>query len=233
VNKKLAFFAALLVLLIIPLVCFIVVYVKSGNGHVKLPPYYGGYTSIGQKVVRGNTVPDTQWHVVPNIALVNQLGQKVNICKDLDGKIVVMDFFFSTCNTTCPQLNKNLKFLQTKYRKVDSMLHFISITVDPVTDSFPQLRRYANSLGANHDKWWFCTGDAGSIKNYMVSGVKLPDVNKDSTELRPGEHSNKWVLLDRERNIRGYYDALDTNEIRRCADDISLIILEKKHLAQQ
>jgi protein SCO1 len=233
VKNKIGFFAALIILLLIPVVCFIVVYIKGGNGHVKLPQYYGGYTSIGKKVVRGNSVADTQWHVVPNLQLTNQLGKNVNICKDLQGKIVVMDFFFSTCNTTCPKLNGNLKFLQTKYRKADSLLHFVSITVDPKTDSFPVLRQYANALGANHDKWWFCTGNSADIKQYMVQGVKLPDVDTSAAELQPGEHSNKWILLDRERNIRGYYDALDTNEIRRCADDISLIILEKKHLSKK
>jgi protein SCO1 len=228
VKRVARFTAGMIMVLIIPLMCFWYVYLKGGNGHVKLPRYYGGYTSISTKEVRGKTVLDTNWHITPNVKLINQLGQAVNIADDLPRKFIVMDFFFSTCKTTCPTLNSNLAFLQKKYRKVDSLLHFVSITVDPKTDSFPQLRKYANSFSANHDKWWFCTGDENVIKNYMVNGVKLPDIDSTTTDLQAGEHSNKWVLLDRERNIRGYYDALDTNEIRRCADDISLLILEKK-----
>jgi protein SCO1 len=212
----------------IPIVCFLVVWNKGGNGHVRLPNFYGKIDSIKAGKYKGKDMQDTFWSTVPNIVLTNQLGKKVNLFDDVNNKFVVLDFFFTTCKTTCPTLNRNLKFLQTKYKKVDSILAFASITVDSDRDSVPALRAYANSMGANHDKWWFCRGDQQTIKRYMYNDIYLPDMKASDTSADAFTHSDKWVLLDRERNIRGYYDALDTMEIRRCADDISLLILEKK-----
>ncbi|MFM2387472.1 MAG: hypothetical protein RL660_2229 [Bacteroidota bacterium] len=234
VNKQMRLALGIVMLIILPLLCFWMVYLKGGTGRVKLPRYYGGFTGIGTKEVRGKLVQDTIWHVVPPIELTNQLGEKVDFDRDLQNRFIVMNFFFSRCNSTCPASNSNLKFLQKSYqRKADTVFQAISITVDPVNDSFPALRNYANGLGVNHDKWWFCTGDFATIKNYMVHNLMMPDVEKDTSKIEAGEHSNMWVLLDRERNIRGYYNALDSAEVRRCRDDISLLILEKKRLAKQ
>ena len=227
--KKSNFFIGIFLVFLFPVICFLVVWNKGGNGHIKMPNYYGNIDSIKDGKLKGKAAKDTFWSTVPNIALTNQLGKQVNLFDDVKGKIVVIDFFFTTCKTTCPKLNSNLKFLQTKYKKVDSILAFASISVDPLTDSVSALRAYANAIGANHDKWWFCRGDLQQIKKYMYSSLHLPDMQASDTANTSFLHSNKWVLLDVDRNIRGYYDALDTIEIRRCADDISLLILEKKH----
>ncbi len=216
----------LVLALFIPLICFFYVLKTGGDGHVKLPKFYGNFIGLDTVTVRGKQKVDSIWQQVKNITLTNQLNQPVNICNDLPGKIVLINFFFSTCTTVCPKLNGNLKFLITKYKKADSLLHFVSLSVDEVNDDIPQLRQYANSLRINHDKWWFCNGKG--IKQFMVNELHMPDVTNKDTLLTSINHSNLWVLIDKERNIRGYYDAIDTNEIRRCADDISLLILEKK-----
>jgi protein SCO1 len=222
------FVLAIFFVLVFPIVCYLVVRTKGGDGHVRLPNCYGKIDSIKAGKYKGKDAQDTFWNTVPNIALINQLGKTVNLFDDVKDKIVVLDFFFTTCKTTCPQLNTNLKFLQTKYKKADSLLAFASISVDSDNDSVPALRAYANSMGANHDKWWFCRGDKQGIKRYMYNALHLPDMKASDTANTAFTHSDKWILLDKDRNIRGYYNALDTFEIRRCADDISLLILEKK-----
>jgi protein SCO1 len=226
--KNARFIIGLLFVLIFPIVCFLVVWNKGGDGHVKLPNQFGHIDSIKSGTFKGKNLQDTFYRTVPNIVLTNQLGKQVNLFDDVKGKFVVVDFFFTTCKTTCPKLNSNLKFLQTKYKKADSLLAFTSISVDSKNDSVPALRAYANSMGANHDKWWFCVGDSKQIKKYMYNDMCMPDMQAADTANDAVVHSNKWVLLDLDRNIRGYYNALDTTEIRRCADDISLLILEKK-----
>jgi protein SCO1 len=222
------FIIGLLFVVVIPVVCFLVVWNKGGDGHVKLPKQFGHIDSVKSGTYKGKQLLDTFFRTVPNIVLTNQLGKQVNLFDDVKGKLVVVDFFFTTCKTTCPRLNSNLKFLQVKYKKADSLLAFASISVDSKNDSVPALRAYANSMGANHDKWWFCVGDNKTVKKYMFNNMQVPDMQAADTANDAVVHSNKWVLLDADRNIRGYYDALDTMEIRRCADDISLLILEKK-----
>jgi protein SCO1 len=227
--KVVRFILGMIMVLILPILCFFWVWNKGGDGHVKLPNYFGKFKGLDTFNIRGEQVIDSVWYPVANKTFTNQLGKPVQIFNDLPGKIVVMNFFFSTCKTVCPVLNNNLKFLQTKYKKADSLLHFVSITVDNQTDDVPHLRAYANSFSTNHDKWWFCRDESNGIKNYMLNELKMPDyTTKDSLSDGP-IHSNYWVLIDKERNIRGYYNAIDTSEIRNCADDISLLILEKKH----
>jgi protein SCO1 len=227
--KYTRFLIGLLMVLIIPVICFLVVVKNGGIGRVKLPPYYGGYTSIGKTIVRGKTVPDTNWYQVPNITMQNQLGKPVNIATDLQGKIILMDFINTDCDSATRKISTNFKFIQQKYKKADSLLHFVSITINPTLDTFAKLRIFANKLAANHDKWWLCRTDLASTKNYIYNSLKMPNPDKNNLIFTDTKTLNTWVVLDRERNIRGYYNAADTMEMRRCADDISLIILEKKH----
>src|SRR5262249_46069973 len=153
--------------------------------------------------------------------------------KDLANKFLVIDFFFATCPNVCPRLTSNMGLLQRAFRKdpkkeapLDTIMQLVSISVDPTHDSMPVLRAYADRFGANHDHWWFLTGDKNTIYNYARNELGLAagpaDVQNDFI------HSQKLVLLDKNRHIRGYYDGLDSAEIKRCADDIILLTLERE-----
>ena len=109
---------------------------------------------------------------------------------------------------------------------LDTAVQFISITVDPLRDSFQALRAYADRYKVNHDHWWFLTGDKKSIYDYARNELHLT--------VGPGDggaddfiHTEDLILLDGNREIRGYYEGLDTASIRKCADDIVLLTLEK------
>lgn len=188
-----------------------------------------------ERIDANNGKPDTIYHQVSELTLTNQFGQQVSLNKDYKNKILVIDFFFTTCNSTCPQLTRSMKLLQTSFRKnpkketsLDSIVQFISITVNPERDSFPALRAYADHYGVNHDTWTFLTGDKRTIYNFAR--------NELGVTTGPGDggaedfiHSDKLVLLDKDRIVRGYYSGLNDTDIRKCADDIVLLNMEWKH----
>lgn len=218
-NKR--FIGGLAVALLLPLSFWIYFNMKVGSSiKFQLPHYYIA-DSVSQQ-------GDTIYHTVADIQLTNQLGQQISINKDLAGKILVINFMFTTCPTICPKLTGNMMLLQRAFRKNDTTVHLISMTVDPERDSFPALRNYADRYNVNHDHWWFLTGNREVIYNFARHELGV--------SMQPGEggtddfiHTQKLVLLDRERNIRGYYDGLDSAELKRCSDDIVMISLEKKH----
>ena len=198
-----------------------------------MPRYYVA-DKVDSQTVDGKMTYDTTFHKVADLVAVNQLGDTVSLNKDLAGKVLVVNFFFTTCPTICPKLTANIGMLQKAFRKdpkkaqtLDKDVQLISITVTPQMDSFPVLRAYADKYGVNHDRWWFLTGNKKEIYNYARQDLAL-SVGEGDGGADDFIHSNKLVIIDQQRYVRGYYDGLDTAQISRCAYDISLITLEKK-----
>jgi protein SCO1/2 len=198
-----------------------------------MPGYYG-VDSVQATVIDGRQQNDTVYHRVSDLTLINQLGHIVSLNKDLAGKMLVIDFFFTTCPTICPQLTVNMRKLQSSYKKdpkkeasLDTVVQFISITINPERDTFQAMRAYADRYGANHDHWWFLTGNKKSIYDFARNELKLP-VGPGDGGAEDFIHTEKVVLLDKDRNIRGYYDGLKDISMLRCADDIVYLTLERK-----
>lgn len=189
-----------------------------------MPRRYFEPDSVLVSEKNGKTVTDTIWHKVKNIEFTNQLGKKVSL-DDLEGKILVIDFFFSRCPSICPGMARSMKRLQDSFLKNDSIVHFISISVDPEHDSVPQLRKFADRYGANHDTWWFVTGDKKEIYNFALKELKagLADTEIDTAFI----HSKMFFLLDSSRVVRGWYDGFDTVKQAQLVRDIPLLMLEK------
>ena len=199
-----------------------------------MPGHYG-IEKTGTVQAGGKPVADTVYHHVSDLVLTNQLGHKVSLNTDLAGKMVVIDFIFTRCPTICPRMSKSMELLQTSFRKdpkkeaqLDTIVQFISITVDPGYDSFRVLRAYADRFNANHDKWWFLTGNKQTIYNYARNELHV-DTGPGDGSADDFIHTQQLVLLDKDRIVRGYYDGLNDTEVRKCADDIVLLTLEKKH----
>lgn len=230
-NKR--FLGGLAVAFLLPLSFYLITLLLS-KGKVHLPKYYIA-EKIDSQLVDGKVKYDTTHHQTSNLTLVNQLGKTISLNEDLAGKILVVDFFFVNCPTVCTKLTGNIAFLQKAFKKdkkkqmaLDTMVHFVSISVDPVRDSIPALRAYAERFNANHDKWWFLTGDKNGIYNFARNELAL-SVQQGDAGPNDVMHTQKIVLIDQQRYIRGYYDGLDTLELNRCAEDIVLLSLEKKH----
>jgi protein SCO1 len=220
VNKKAAL--GILLATLMPIVGYLFVKVLSKDA-VTMPRKYF-FDSVATTSNNGKIKTDTIWHEAKNIEFTNQLGKKVSL-NDLKGKIIVLDFFFTSCPSICPGLARNMKRLQDSFKKNDSIVQFISISVDPVRDSVPRLRAYADRLKVNHDSWWFVTGNKEEIYNFALKEIKanIADVNVDTAFV----HTENFFLLDTNRVVRGWYNGFDTVKLAKLAKDIPTVMLEK------
>ena len=221
---------ALFLAVLLPAISYLVIR-KLSQDAVSMPPRYFADTVIN-KVVDGKSITDTVWHKVANISLTNQLGEQISL-DDLKNKIIIADFFFTRCPSICPALTKNMKGLQDALkmkdprRKIDSaFVQFLSFSVDPERDSVEVLKKYADSYGINHDSWWLLTGPKKQIYDFALNELKL-GLQDGGTVDSNFIHTGKFVLLDRERIVRGYYDGLDTASLSRLAEDLTILLLEK------
>ena len=192
---------------------------------VQMPRRYF-YDSITTVEKRGEIVPDTIWHEVKNMTFTNQLGKTVTL-DSLKGKILVIDFFFTKCPTICPGMARSMKKLQDSYtNSKDSIVQFISISIDPERDSFPRLREFANRYTSNHDSWWFVTGNKRDIYDFAIKEIKanIADVGADTAF----PHTENFFLLDRDRVVRGWYNGFDTIKQAQLVRDIPMLMLEKR-----
>lgn len=184
------------------------------------------YDSVAIIEKNGKTTTDTLWHSAKNMVFTNQLGKRVTL-DSLKGKILVIDFFFTRCPAVCPALAKSMKRLQNSFvNSNDSIVQFISVSIDPVHDSVTQLRNFANRYTSNHDSWWFVTGDKKEIYDFALNELKasIADVNIDTAFI----HTENFFLLDRDRVVRGWYNGFDTVKQAKLVRDIPLLMLEKK-----
>jgi protein SCO1/2 len=172
----------------------------------------------------GKTITDTIWHKVNNLTFTNQLGKQVSL-NDLHGKIIVLDFFFTRCPSICPGLAKSMKRLQDSFLKNDSIVQFISISIDPDHDSVPQLRKFANRYNINHDTWWMVTGNKKDIYDFAINEIKanIADPGVDTAFI----HTENFFLLDSNRIVRGFYNGFDTVKQAKLVRDIPLLMLER------
>jgi protein SCO1 len=195
-----------------------------GKDAVHLPGKYYVPDSVVTRERNGKLVVDTVWHKVKNINFTNQLGKKVSL-DDLHGKIIVIDFFFTRCPSICPGLARSMKRLQDSFVKNDSIVQFISISIDPEHDSVQQLRKFADRYNINHDTWWLVTGDKKEIYDFALNEIKanVADPGVDTAFI----HTENFFLLDSNRIVRGFYNGFDTARQETLVRDIPLLMLEK------
>lgn len=223
---------AVCIAVFIPLISYMLLKTASDKA-VTMPNRYLP-DSIMSEVKDGKMITDTVWHKVANIRLVNQLGDSVNLY-DVKQKIIVADFFFTSCAYICPKLTQNMLKLQQSFlkggdsnHKIDSsVVQFISFTIDPERDSVTRLKQYADRFGVNHDNWWFLTGEKDSIYNFIFQELKVDKYDAEGPLDPNFAHTQKFVLLDKNFNVRGYYNGLDSIALGKLAKDIGLLTLEK------
>ncbi|MEO5892716.1 MAG: SCO family protein [Ferruginibacter sp.] len=221
-NKKAIL--GLMLAIVMPMTGYYMVKYYSDQA-VHMPRRYF-YDSVDVIAKNGRSSTDTIWHKVKNMTFTNQLGKKVTL-ESLSGKILVVDFFFARCPSICPDMAKSMKRLQNSFiNSNDSIVQFISVSIDPVHDSVPQLRKFADRYTNNHDSWWFVTGDKKEIYDFALEELKanVADPNVDTAFI----HTENFFLLDRDRVVRGWYDGLDTLKQAKLVSDIPLLMLEKR-----
>ncbi len=226
--KKSAAFGLLLALLLPFTGYFLVKYLSKDVAN--MPRKYFVPDSVVVKKDGGKITTDTIWHKIKNVEFVNQFGKKVNL-DSAKGKILIFNTIFTRCAGICPKTTAVMKRLQTSFAKSDSLVQFISISVDPIFDSAQKLRKFAERFNANVDSWWFVTGNKKELYSFMLQELKASIA--DTTITPEFVHTDMFFLVDKNRIVRGFYHSLNedntTNEqaMSKLARDISLLMLEK------
>lgn len=229
-NKKAVL--ALILAILIPVICYYAVKWTSEEAIVMPRKYY--MDSVITNVKDGKTTSDTIWHKSANITLVNQLGDTVSLY-DIQNRVIVADFMFTRCPSICPTLTQNMARLQQSFshynlgrRVIDSsIVNFLSFSIDPERDSVKALKNYADKYGVDHDSWWMLTGPKKTIYDFALNEIKLGLVDGEGVDTS-FIHTQKFVLMDRDYIVRGYYDGLDSIALKNLARDIALLMLEKE-----
>ena len=166
---------------------------------------------------------DTIYHTIADFSFVNQDSMVINNSTFKD-KIYVSDFFFTSCPTICPVMKAQmLRVYDTFIDNPEVML--LSHTIDPEYDTVALLKDYANRLEVTSQKWHFVTGDKENI--YEI-GQRSYLVTAQEDQFQPGGylHSGAFVLVDKERRIRGIYDGTKPDQVDRLINEIPILLTE-------
>lgn len=159
---------------------------------------------------------------VPPFVLTDQNGNAFGSAQ-LQGKIWIADFIYTTCPGPCPLISSRMSETQKPLRDTDVKL--VSFSVDPAHDTPAVLLGYAGKLNAQPGRWEFLTGDEGTIYRLSRDGFKLAAGTEDNGE---PVHSTRIVLVDRQSVIRGYYDATDADAVTRLLADVAHLRREQQ-----
>ncbi|MDB4903442.1 MAG: hypothetical protein JWQ63_2723 [Mucilaginibacter sp.] len=212
----------LVLVLVVPGFLYYLLTSQGKNRYKPLPIFGPKQLAKTTHRIKGKNIPDTIFHILPDFKLTDQNGKPVSL-KTFDNKIFVVGFFYTHCQEVCKLMNKNVSFLDSIYAK-NKMVNFVSVTVDPDHDSVGTLKNYAKSFKPSSAKWLFLTGDTGTIYNLARKGflVNALKVNKDEFI-----YSDKLILIDQSKRIRGYYTGASTDEVNRLNDEIKVLISEE------
>ena len=174
---------------------------------------------VNAKLVDTSIAYKIKYHTISDFSLINQNGDTITEAF-YDDKIYVADFFFTTCQSICPIMTKNMKEVQDKLIN-DKEILLLSHSVTPEIDSVEQLKRYAISNQINDDKWNLVTGDKKQI--YNLARKSYLAVEDDPLGNYDMIHTENFILIDKKKQIRGFYDGTLESEIIRLLDDIEIL----------
>ncbi len=160
------------------------------------------------------TVPPSIHGHAPDFTLKDTQGKPFGSSM-LRGTVWVADFIFTSCAGQCPQMTNRMRLLQ---ERLPQSVQLVSITVDPERDTPSVLARYASEYGAQPGRWHFLTGDKTAIQHLTMEGFHLGYADGGPKE-EPIIHSVRFILVDQQGEIRGYYDAADQASLDRLVQD--------------
>lgn len=210
----------LLLILAIPVLIYLFLQ-GFGANQFNIPVYYeeGVHSSMADcEFSEGQ-------HYIPSFSLVNQNNKAITDMA-LEGNITVVDFFFTSCPDICPVMTSELSRVASAFQNEDR-LKIMSFSVDPTYDTPEVLKNYAENYNAKVDKWQFVTGDKKAIYDLARCGFILPVQDGDGGQ---GDfiHSEKLVLVDQNKRIRGYYDGTDREDVDRLVAEIGILLTNSK-----
>tara|TARA_B110000093_G_C12834720_1_gene352639 strand:+ start:58 stop:735 length:678 start_codon:yes stop_codon:yes gene_type:complete len=161
-----------------------------------------------------------KYHKIADFSLINQNGENISE-KNYQNKIYIADFFFTTCPTICPIMTDNMVYLQKKLLKNKNIL-LVSFSVTPEVDNVEVLKNYAIEKGVLDSKWNLLTGNKKMIyelarKSYLVAKNDGDGGKYDMI------HTENFILIDKEKRIRGFYDGTNNEEMNKLLSDIQIL----------
>ncbi len=211
-SKSTIVFIIFFSLIFIPIVIFLI------KPKTKLPVY--NPADVNPVLVDDSVRHISKDHRIANFSLLDQNGDTITQDNFKD-KIYVADFFFTRCQTICPVMTVNMGDLQ-EYFKNDEDIKFISHSVTPIIDSISVLRAYADKKGINDKKWHITTGDKMHIYELARKSYFAVLDEGDGGE-QDFIHTEQFILVDKNRQIRGFYDGTDKDEMQRIIKDIEIL----------
>jgi protein SCO1/2 len=201
-NKRVGYFIGFFVLLFIGFY-FALTRIIPGFGEVKLPVL----------------------SYVKPFSFTDQEGKLITE-KDIAGRVYVAEYFFTTCKGICPKMNTNVRKVFLEYEK-EPDFRILSHTVDPETDSVARMKKYADSLGADPQKWWFLTGQKDSLYRMARGSYLLDDPKNNAVNINEQFiHTQFLALVDKSGRVRKIYDGLKKDEIDELEKDIKSLLKE-------
>ncbi|WP_142784369.1 SCO family protein [Changchengzhania lutea] len=175
---------------------------------------------VSSELVDSTIQHQKKYHKIADFKFINQNGDTITQ-EDYKDKIYVADFFFTTCQTICPIMTDHMVDIQNKLIDDDDVM-LLSHTVTPQIDTVAQLKRYAIKKGVNDKKWNLVTGDKKQIyelarKSYLA--VKTNGLGDKYDMI----HTENFMLIDKKRQIRGFYDGTNSEDISKLLEDIKIL----------
>ncbi|MBK8581547.1 MAG: SCO family protein [Flavobacteriales bacterium] len=182
-------------------------------------------TQLDPRLVGEEAAAEKGEHHIKPFHLIDQDGDSVSLA-DVKGKVVLADFFFTTCGSICPKMTTQLVRVQDAFRDDDRVL-LLSHSVTPGTDSVSVLKAYAVEYGVDHNRWRLMTGDRKQIydlaRNSYFAAVDQGDGGPDDFV-----HTENFVLIDPQGRIRGFYDGTKPDEVDKAMKDMRQLLEEMK-----
>jgi protein SCO1/2 len=207
---------------LIGVLVLVMLFVACKSNTTRVLPIYGN-RSAETKTVNGQQVTDTVYQTVPAFKFVNQYGDSVG-SKNLQNDIYVADFFFTSCPSICPVMQRNMLNVYNAFKDTADV-KIISFTIDPKHDTTAVLKKYADKLGVSGNSWWFLNGDKDKVYDLATKSY-LVGVTQDSTAAGGYVHQGYFVLIDKQQRIRGSYDGTDPKQVDQLIADIKTLKAE-------
>lgn len=175
---------------------------------------------VNPELVDSTLLDVKKYHTIADFALINQNGDTIDQTA-YTNKIYVADFFFTTCPTICPIMTKNMVEIQGSILEDDDIM-LLSHSVTPQIDSVPRLKAYAQEKGVIDSKWNLVTGDKKQI--YELARKSYLAVKSDG-DGGPYDmiHTENFILVDKEKRIRGFYDGTNKEDVEKLLDDLRIL----------
>lgn len=222
-KKRLKKSKSILYLLIFPLI--LVFFISCNNTTSKEKsenklPIIGNYDVV-MGPMEGYEVGDTIFHTVPDWTYLTQDSILLH-SSEINDKIWIADFFFATCPTICVPMNESLKAVRDSLGGDNEDIAYVSFTIDPEKDTPEKLREYRKEHEFTGENWYFLTGDQEETKELALEGFQIL-AQEDKTAPGGFLHSSNFVLIDKNRHIRGIYNSLEEKDCQQLINDVKLL----------